>query len=164
MTTAAKASGDDYNYATYDIADALFFNARNALYVFTANNGQRDIPDYNGKWGWFNESSTSAPRYIRENYNRDKCTLLEVSQELSCVRVCRDPIDDQFQRGLYEVQNSAKAGPDEGGLYTPVVPICLSFAAHIYLDVLYNVQVCAYRCHKGQSTNITSGRRRMDRA
>jgi hypothetical protein len=57
-----KEWNDDYNFAAYDIADALFMNAHNAVLLFTTNNflDDKDITWYNGKWGRFDETNIHA--------------------------------------------------------------------------------------------------------
>jgi len=140
---AKQQFSDDYNYVAYDIADALFLNARNGLHVFIANVRPHDMPDYNGKWGWFDETSVRATLPNRNKYNRDKATLQEVLQELVHVRACAEPIQDHLQRGLLETQTATKHAGGE-----PVVPFWLSFAAQLYLDILYSVQVCIFRPRK----------------
>ncbi|KAF2821788.1 hypothetical protein CC86DRAFT_358812 [Ophiobolus disseminans] len=130
---------DDYNYAAYDIADALFLNERNGVYVFTANVGLRDAND---KWGWFDERSVGAPLSNREKYSRDKTTLQEVLQDLVLVRFCGGPIEDAFQRGPRQTQK-AKSITTDNERDAPAAPIWLSFAAQLYLDTLYSVQIGA---------------------
>lgn len=133
---AKMAYNNDYNFDVYDIADALFLNVRNAIFVFTANNELGEHTVYYGKWGWFDENSGATPTSNRKKYARNKATLQELQQDLSVIYRRPEPIEDQLQRGLTAMQKAQKLGtgpPND-------VLLWFAFGAQVYLDTLYSVE------------------------
>ncbi|KAI4713823.1 hypothetical protein J4E89_001271 [Alternaria sp. Ai002NY15] len=129
---------DDYNFKAYDIADALFVNARYGLLVYLNNNMNGHIMDYNGKWGRFDENECPPPRTNREKYARDKSTLQELFQDLPLLHNHPMVVEDQF---VIAFDAARKSFARENTNKQP--PIWTCFAFQIYLDIVYSTEVGA---------------------
>ncbi|KAK1613492.1 hypothetical protein BDP81DRAFT_336918 [Colletotrichum phormii] len=117
-----KQWGEDLNFNCYDDASDLYFTTLSLLYAFSNTNP--DIPNYSGKFGWYNDKKrgTSA----RERWAEDKAALLEVfADQTMLFQLLRgSPVHDEFTKGL-------KALLDRGKL-----EVWLCFSAQVYLDIL----------------------------
>ena len=135
---AKQRPGDDYNFAAYDTADALFINTLSLITAFVrANPLDEDIPDYNGLYGWFDEKPIQTSGSRRQKYTRMKPALLEILSDLPVISRRSRPVEDQLMHGLMTTLRKAKREQKE----TPDVPMWFSFAAQVYLDTLDIVKV-----------------------
>ncbi|KAI4705545.1 hypothetical protein J4E81_000428 [Alternaria sp. BMP 2799] len=131
---------NDYNFEAYDIADALFNNARNGLLVYLYNDlsASGSVMDYNGKWGRFDENEGPPPRTNKQKYARDKSTLMEVFQDLPLLHNHPGAVEDQF---VIAFEAARKSYARENTNKQP--PIWSCFAFQIYLDIIYSTEVGA---------------------
>jgi hypothetical protein len=134
--------GEDYNMKAYDIADALFINARFAMAIYINNEpstpkGRAEM-SYNGKFGWFDEKA--RPTSNMAKYLRDKATLQELLQDLALFYNNPGVFEDQLIHGLVAARNSPQL-TDKDGKGRKQPPIWFCFAAQVYLDILYSTKV-----------------------
>lgn len=134
---AKQRPTDDYNFAAYDIADALLINTLINIIAFVRANPLGEIPSYNGFYGWYDEASIQPSGSDREKYNRMKPALLELLSDLPLISNHQGPVEDQLMQGMMTTLRTAKQERKE----TPDVPIWFSFAAQVYLDTLNIVKV-----------------------
>lgn len=134
---AKQSPTDDYNFAAYDIADALLINTLINIIAFVRANPLGEIPSYNGFYGWYDEASIQPLGSDREKYNRMKPALLELLSDLPLISNHQGPVEDQLMQGMMATLRTAKQERKE----TPDVPIWFSFAAQVYLDTLNIVKV-----------------------
>ena len=129
---------DDYNFAAYHTADALFFNTLlNINAYIRANPLDDNIPNYNGVYGWYDEDIIQTASSSRQKYIRMKQALLEMLSDIPLISSFSYPIEDQLMHGMMTTLRKAKREKKE----MPDVPIWFSFAAQIYLDTLNVVKV-----------------------
>ena len=139
IKTAAKQSpDDDYNFAAYDIADALVINTLANIIAHVRVNPLGEIASYNGFYGWYDENSTWNSGSGRHRYTKMKPALLEVLSDIPLMSNAQDPVEDQLICGMMTTLRNAKREPKK---MVPDVPIWFSFAAQIYLDTLNVVKV-----------------------
>lgn len=136
-TEAKQRPTDDYNFAAYDIADALFANTLINIIAYVRVNSLAEIPSYNGYYGWYDETTRYSSGSGREKYARMKPGLLELLSDLPLISKHPSPIEDQLTYGMITTLKAARHEQKE----TPDVPIWFSFAAQIYLDTLNTVMV-----------------------
>ncbi|KAL8815125.1 MAG: hypothetical protein Q9223_005709 [Gallowayella weberi] len=134
---ARQKPTDDYNFAAYDVADALFINTLINIIAFVRVNPLGEIPSYNGLYGWYDEDSISCSWSGRQKYSRMKPALLEMLSDLPLMSNKQCPVEDQLIHGMMTTLRSAKRERKA----TPDVPIWFSFAAQIYLDTLNVVKI-----------------------
>ena len=129
---------DDYNFAAYDTANALFFNTLLNINAYVRANPLDDnISNYNGLYGWYNENIVQTSGSGRQKYTRMKQALLEMLADLPLVSSFSYSIEDQLMHGMMTTLRKAKREKKE----MPDVPIWFSFAAQVYLDTLNVVKV-----------------------
>ncbi|KAF2649112.1 hypothetical protein K491DRAFT_721960 [Lophiostoma macrostomum CBS 122681] len=137
---AKQKYGDDYNYACYDIADALLVNPMMLINAFVRANplDPDEIPMYNGMFGWYDERTHSKPATPgRQKYNRDKAAFMELFPDLTFVCGMPNPIEDPLVRGMVTIRQDFK----KSGSALPEVPVWYSFATQIYDDILNTVKI-----------------------
>ena len=134
-----QRADDDYNFAAYDIADALLFNTMaNIIAHVQANPLDEDIADYNGLYGWYDENTTWTSGSGRQKYAKIKPALLELLSDIPLISKEQSPVEDQLINGMMTTLRNVKREPKKK---TPDVPIWFGFAAQLYLDTLNNVKV-----------------------
>ena len=136
---AKQRPTDDYNFAAYDIADALLINTLINLVAYVRANPLGETPSYNGLYGWYDEEPIQTSGSGRQKYTRMKCALLEMLADLPLVS-SKSLVEDQLMHGMMTTLRTAKQERSQ----TPNVPIWFSFAAQIYLDTLNIVKVKSY--------------------
>ena len=121
---AKQRPNDDYNFAAYNIADALFINTLINIIAFLRANPLGEIPSYNGVYSWYDESSTHTSGSARQKYSRIKPTLLKILSDLPLISNHPSPVEDQL---LYRMMTTLKAAQRERKV-TPDVLMWFSFA------------------------------------
>ena len=132
-----QSPSDDYNFAAYDIADALFFNTMANIIAFVKANASAEITSYNGAYGWYDENTTWNLGSGRQRYAKMKPALLEFLSDIPLMSNAQNPVEDQLIYGLMTTMSNAKRDRRQ----PPDVPIWFAFAAQIYLDTLNVVKV-----------------------
>ncbi|KAI4263097.1 MAG: hypothetical protein L6R42_001744, partial [Xanthoria sp. 1 TBL-2021] len=134
---AKQRPSDDYNFAAYEIADALLINTLINIIAFVRANPLGEIPSYNGFYGWYDEASIQPSGSNRKKYNRMKPALLELLSDLPLISNHPGPVEDQLMQGMMTTLRTAKQERKE----TLDVPMWFSFAAQVYLDTLNIVKI-----------------------
>ncbi|KAI3557930.1 hypothetical protein CABS03_00006 [Colletotrichum abscissum] len=119
-----KQWGDDLNFNCYQDASDLYFTTLSLLHAFSSSESSSNIPNYNGKFGWYNDKKRGTT--ARERWAEDKAALLEVfADQTMLFQLFRgSPVQDEFTKGLKYVMDTGK------------LEVWLCFSAQVYLDIL----------------------------
>jgi hypothetical protein len=134
--------GDPYNMKAYGLAKHCLANGIILLSSYaTSNSGDIIVNNYNGKFGWYDETLGSLGETNRAKWNQDSTAFFEIIPDLHFLssnmgRGAR--IEDELIRGVAALLK----GP-EGA-----VPLWLALAAQTYLDIL---QFLGANCTRGFS-------------
>ncbi|KAL8851247.1 MAG: hypothetical protein Q9221_003878 [Calogaya cf. arnoldii] len=104
---ARQMPDDDYNFAAYDIADALLINPLINIIAYVRANPLGEIPCYNGLYGWYDEASVNTSGSARQRYARMKPALLELLSDIPLVTKHPGPAEDQVLHGMMSTLKSA---------------------------------------------------------
>ncbi|KAI1502471.1 hypothetical protein F5X99DRAFT_378815 [Biscogniauxia marginata] len=124
------AGKDDFNYATYNIANDTYFMAYQLLQGFAAILQSDQLPLYKpGSFGCYDPASDRSRKTRRQKFEDDRALLTPFLSELMIIihHVDGWPVEDEFLRGMKEL--------DE----TKEVPFYLVFAAQVFLDITYEL-------------------------
>lgn len=135
MATGTSAThkvlpGDDMNFATYKLADSLFYPAHQLLNAFCEVLKVAPTPEMKrGIYGFYKPQSDRKRKSDREKFLEDKILMLEMLPEFFYYcrttepTTSRPPVEDEFSRGLREM------------FKTKEVTLPLTFAATLFLDI-----------------------------
>ncbi|XWW97816.1 hypothetical protein V2A60_005803 [Cordyceps javanica] len=130
---AKEEPGDPYNIEAYDVANTCFINTLILVSSFAANNSADAdgafFQDYNGKFGWYDETLGGSAQTNRQKWKQDMTAVLELMPDLSFLvsRLGRLSAVDELTRGLAYVMNG----------HRKTTPLWLAFALQVYLDILH---------------------------
>jgi hypothetical protein len=122
--------GDDMNFSTYEVADALYYPTFQLLTAFCDVFSVNSDPQMKGGiYGKYEPQTNRESKSSREKYMEDKILLLEELEEIYFYCRLTDqlrpgpPVEDEFTRGLRSM------------FKTKDVTLPLAFAATLYLDI-----------------------------
>ncbi|KAJ3483462.1 hypothetical protein NLG97_g7301 [Lecanicillium saksenae] len=122
---------DAFNVEAYDVAEACLLNTLILLasYTAVADPEQASLQNYNGKFGWYDESLRGSEWTNRQKWMQDLTAVLELMPDLSFLvsRAARVSVTDELTRGLAYMINEQR----------PTAPLWVAFALQIYLMVLH---------------------------
>lgn len=122
--------GDDMNFSTYKVSEALFYPALQLLNAFCDVLKVKPTPEMKrGIYGFYQPHTNRNSKSNRDKFIEDKILLLEMLPEFfySChitePAASRPPVEDEFSRGLRDM------------FKTKEVTLPLAFAATLFLDI-----------------------------
>ncbi len=121
---------DNFNYATYDIANDIYFIAYQLLEAFANVLQPGHLPLYKeGMYGYYDPASDRSRKTGEQKFEDDCALLMPLFAELiTVVRTVLDwPVKDEFLRGMEELDR------------TKEIPFYVVFATQIFLDITYEL-------------------------
>lgn len=115
---------DDYNYQCYPMSCDFMYGALCLLQGFLQGNPGDSVPNYNGKFGWFD--ADLVERSNAQRWQQDKAAMLEMMSDLVIMGevLGATPVQDELIRGMKLMRK------------TRAVPVWCAFACQVFLDIL----------------------------
>ncbi|KID82807.1 hypothetical protein MGU_09899 [Metarhizium guizhouense ARSEF 977] len=134
-----KQPGDAYNLQAYDLAQLCLVTTNTLLTSYATGTSPTVVVNYyNGKFGWYDEELGAKGKTNRAKWHQDKNAMLEVLPDLHFLssNMGTGAVEDELIRGIGALMRDPDAD----------IPLWLSWAAQIYLDVL---QFLGPNCGRG---------------
>ncbi|KAF5011827.1 hypothetical protein FDECE_2117, partial [Fusarium decemcellulare] len=138
---------DGPNEEVYDVADKTYFNASLLISSLVQCLSPKDVPLYQeGMFGTYDPKEDRSTMGGRAKFNEDQIILSEFFTEAAILArlVPGYPVEDEFTRGLREVDRTGK------------MPFYLVFASQILLDIHHIIRDGAYDAFETLSTQTTT--------
>ena len=140
-----QSPGDPYNMALADISEWCYLNTHVLLDSFCDVVKPGSIPSYKrGYFGVYDPGQDRSKKSPREKFIEDKIVLLQALPDFAFLGELGIPLamEDEITEGLKKMMK------------TKDIPLCLTFAAQVYLDIHHTLRADVQRGF--QELKITS--------
>ncbi|GAP88697.1 hypothetical protein SAMD00023353_3300010 [Rosellinia necatrix] len=139
-------STDNFNYKLYDAGIGQFLQVYNMVDAFSRVIEPNQLPLYKeGMFGTYDPQSNRNAKTGYEKFHEDRALLMPFFTELMtvCVSVTDYPVEDEFLRGMAEMQETRQT------------PFPMVFAAQVFLDIHHLLRKDVSRAFDAFQSGVT---------